>query len=177
MAKRPKARWGEKRSAIESSPAFNAEITESIAAPLKLSDEDRITALRECLNQAALFYKQNVDIDQGEKPGEVLAALDKLKKLAGELSERIGDIPSKTEEMIRRNYSPSRFDHEKEFTISSDGFARDILHLRRLLNSIACQRRSKSTPLASVKMHHLMRFSPALAVVRVVHRRDPRCFV
>ena len=40
-----------------------------------------------------------------------------------------------------------------------------------------CQRRSKSTPLASVKMHHLMRFSPALAVVPVVHRRDPRCFV
>ena len=42
---------------------------------------------------------------------------------------------------------------------------------------IACQRRSKSTPLAGVKMHHLMRFSPALAVVPVVHRRDPRCFV
>ena len=40
-----------------------------------------------------------------------------------------------------------------------------------------CQRRSKSTPLAVVKMHHLMRFSPALAVVPVVHRRDPRCFV
>ena len=42
---------------------------------------------------------------------------------------------------------------------------------------ITCQRRSKSTPLAGVKMHHLMRFSPALAVVPVVHRRDPRCFV
>ena len=42
---------------------------------------------------------------------------------------------------------------------------------------IGCQRRSKSTPLAGVKMHHLMRFSPALAVVPVVHRRDPRCFV
>ena len=41
----------------------------------------------------------------------------------------------------------------------------------------ACQRRSKSTPLAGVKMHHLMRFSPALAVVPVVHRRDARCFV
>ena len=40
-----------------------------------------------------------------------------------------------------------------------------------------CQRRSKSTPLAGVKMHHLMRFSPALAVVPVVHRRDARCFV
>ena len=40
-----------------------------------------------------------------------------------------------------------------------------------------CQRRSKSTPLAGVTMHHLMRFSPALAVVPVVHRRDPRCFV
>ena len=40
-----------------------------------------------------------------------------------------------------------------------------------------CQRRSKCTPLAGVKMHHLMRFSPALAVVPVVHRRDPRCFV
>ena len=40
-----------------------------------------------------------------------------------------------------------------------------------------CQRRSKSTPLAGVKMHHLMRFSPALAVVPAVHRRDPRCFV
>ena len=43
--------------------------------------------------------------------------------------------------------------------------------------STGCQRRSKSTPLAGVKMHHLMRFSPALAVVPVVHRRDPRCFV
>ena len=42
---------------------------------------------------------------------------------------------------------------------------------------VICQRRSKSTPLAGVKMHHLMRFSPALAVVPVVHRRDPRCFV
>ena len=42
---------------------------------------------------------------------------------------------------------------------------------------LPCQRRSKSTPLAGVKMHHLMRFSPALAVVPVVHRRDPRCFV
>ena len=42
---------------------------------------------------------------------------------------------------------------------------------------LECQRRSKSTPLAGVKMHHLMRFSPALAVVPVVHRRDPRCFV
>ena len=42
---------------------------------------------------------------------------------------------------------------------------------------LLCQRRSKSTPLAGVKMHHLMRFSPALAVVPVVHRRDPRCFV
>ena len=41
----------------------------------------------------------------------------------------------------------------------------------------SCQRRSKSTPLAGVKMHHLMRFSPALAVVPVVHRRDPHCFV
>ena len=44
-------------------------------------------------------------------------------------------------------------------------------------NVEGCQRRSKSTPLAGVKMHHLMRFSPALAVVPVVHRRDPRCFV
>ena len=44
-------------------------------------------------------------------------------------------------------------------------------------NGHGCQRRSKSTPLAGVKMHHLMRFSPALAVVPVVHRRDPRCFV
>ena len=42
---------------------------------------------------------------------------------------------------------------------------------------VHCQRRSKSTPLAGVKMHHLMRFSPALAVVPVVHRRDARCFV
>ena len=33
---------------------------------------------------------------------------------------------------------------------------------------MVCQRRSKSTPLAGVKMHHLMRFSPALAVVPVV---------
>ena len=46
-----------------------------------------------------------------------------------------------------------------------------------LFDVTTCQRRSKSTPLAGVKMHHLMRFSPALAVVPVVHRRDPRCFV
>ena len=45
------------------------------------------------------------------------------------------------------------------------------------VDGMACQRRSKSTPLAGVKMHHLMRFGPALAVVPVVHRRDPRCFV
>ena len=49
--------------------------------------------------------------------------------------------------------------------------------VRRGLKIYECQRRSKSTPLAGVKMHHLMRFSPALAVVPVVHRRDPRCFV
>ena len=51
--------------------------------------------------------------------------------------------------------------------------------LRGLLTEYGevCQRRGKSTPLAGVKMHHLMRFSPALAVVPVVHRRDPRCFV
>ena len=57
--------------------------------------------------------------------------------------------------------------------------------VRRLANLLSrsmsepapCQRRSKSTPLAGVKMHHLMRFSPALAVVPAVHRRDPRCFV
>ena len=49
--------------------------------------------------------------------------------------------------------------------------------VRRSTLADACQRRSKSTPLAGVKMHHLMRFSPALAVVPVVHRRDPRCFV
>ena len=48
---------------------------------------------------------------------------------------------------------------------------------RRDGGEVTCQRRSKSTPLAGVKMHHLMRFSPALAVVPVVHRRDPRCFV
>ena len=48
---------------------------------------------------------------------------------------------------------------------------------RFIQTGIGCQRRSKSTPLAGVKMHHLMRFSPALAVVPVVHRRDPRCFV
>ena len=46
-----------------------------------------------------------------------------------------------------------------------------------LSRRVGCQRQSKSTPLAGVKMHHLMRFIPALAVVPVVHRRDPRCFV
>ena len=50
-------------------------------------------------------------------------------------------------------------------------------HELHTAHTILCQRRSKSTPLAGVKMHHLMRFSPALAVVPVVHRRDPRCFV
>ena len=58
---------------------------------------------------------------------------------------------------------------------------RQIVHFGVTANPtmawVACQRRSKSTPLAGVKMHHLMRFSPALAVVPVVHRRDPRCFV
>lgn len=137
MAKRPKPRWNEKRSAIESPSALSAETIKNFAALLNLSDENHIANMEEHLNQTALFYKQNVDIERGEKPGEVLAALDKLQMLAGKLSERIGDIPSKTEDMIRRNYSPSRFDHEKEFTITSDGFKRDILHLRRLLNSIA----------------------------------------
>ena len=53
----------------------------------------------------------------------------------------------------------------------------DYLGLWNWDGTLDCQRRSKSTPLAGVKMHHLMRFSPALAVVPVVHRRDPRCFV
>ena len=55
------------------------------------------------------------------------------------------------------------------WVVTSGGLAR--------ARALECQRRSKSTPLAGVKMHHLMRFSPALAVVPVVHRRDPRCFV
>ena len=66
--------------------------------------------------------------------------------------------------------------------VDDDGLRTD--ELERTLESLRqrgirpkCQRRSKSTPLAGVKMHHLMRFSPALAVVPVVHRRDPRCFV
>ena len=55
----------------------------------------------------------------------------------------------------------------------------DVRFVSELVSALqdTCQRRSKSTPLAGVKMHHLMRFSPALAVVPVVHRRDPRCFV
>ena len=52
-----------------------------------------------------------------------------------------------------------------------------VARWRRAFCGDGCQRRSKSTPLAGVKMHHLMRFSPALAVVPVVHRRDARCFV
>ena len=56
-------------------------------------------------------------------------------------------------------------------------YLRRAKSLEDLLPWLYCQRRSKSTPLAGVKMHHLMRFSPALAVVPVVHRRDPRCFV
>ena len=67
-------------------------------------------------------------------------------------------------------------------TVREDGIERRLtaaeaflLYLTKL--GLDCQRRSKSTPLAGVKMHHLMRFSPALAVVPVVHRRDPRCFV
>ena len=61
----------------------------------------------------------------------------------------------------------------------ADGGKVDSSDFHRLYHGFApnCQRRSKSTPLAGVKMHHLMRFSPALAVVPVVHRRDPRCFV
>ena len=43
--------------------------------------------------------------------------------------------------------------------------ARHLRHFPKPLLDDLCQRRSKSTPLAGVKMHHLMRFSPALAVV------------
>ena len=87
--------------------------------------------------------------------------------------------------VVRNGYLPERFIQTGIGPVSvrqprvrdrGDGairFTSAILprYLRR------CQRRSKSTPLAGVKMHHLMRFSPALAVVPVVHRRDPRCFV
>ena len=58
-----------------------------------------------------------------------------------------------------------------------DNLEKSTRDLERQLRAATCQRRSKSTPLAGVKMHHLMRFSPALAVVPVVHRRAPRCFV
>ena len=58
-----------------------------------------------------------------------------------------------------------------------EGVAEDTQRVLTENCQTLCQRRSKSTPLAGVKMHHLMRFSPALAVVPVVHRRDPLCFV
>ena len=64
----------------------------------------------------------------------------------------------------------------KEIGNSVYGKLAQGLREKRVYDS-RCQRRSKSTPLAGVKIHHLMRFSPALAVVPVVHRRDPRCFV
>ena len=68
-----------------------------------------------------------------------------------------------------------------ECFLDLSGMADDVTDfcrgVRRTVRQWTCQRRSKSTPLAGLKMHHLMRFSPALAVVPVVHRRDPRCFV
>ena len=63
------------------------------------------------------------------------------------------------------------------FSVDTSHQRMDSTALRSAMRALTCQRRSKSTPLAGVKMHHLMRFSPALAVVPVVHRRDPRCFV
>ena len=73
--------------------------------------------------------------------------------------------------MVERRIRQARFPAVK----SLDSF--DFKAIASLNKMLVCQRRSKSTPLAGVKMHHLMRFSPALAVVPVVHRRDPRCFV
>ena len=78
------------------------------------------------------------------------------------------------EGLARSRYEPVLVVHE-EGPLTAHLEARDIPF--ELLPLPTCQRRSKSTPLAGVKMHHLMRFSPALAVVPVVHRRAPRCFV
>ena len=77
------------------------------------------------------------------------------------------DSPSKAEtvEIVHSVYQPSKEELEADMRVDAT------------FDEAVCQRRSKSTPLAGVKMHHLMRFSPALAVVPVVHRRDPRCFV
>ena len=79
-----------------------------------------------------------------------------------------------------RNHTNIAGDSDVDVVVESSGVFYDNLtpEERRLRGfQPGCQRRSKSTPLAGVKMHHLMRFSPALAVVPVVHRRDPRCFV
>ena len=76
------------------------------------------------------------------------------------------DLPPDTQAAIEAIYERCREQHAHVVQVGGDK-----------TKGVVCQRRSKSTPLAGVKMHHLMRFSPALAVVPVVHRRDPRCFV
>ena len=115
--------------------------------------------------------------DKGAKVALVARSEDALKGVA----EQIGDLGREAlpiaadlgdEAEIRRVATAvlGRFD-QVDILVNNAG----IIHPK--INLADCQRRSKSTPLAGVKMHHLMRFSPALAVVPVVHRRDPRCFV
>ena len=77
-------------------------------------------------------------------------------------------------ELARCEYVERR---ENIIALGNSGTGKTHIALGLAACQKGCQRRSKSTPLAGVKMHHLMRFSPALAVVPVVHRRDPRCFV
>ena len=96
---------------------------------------------------------------------------------AGAAAERIRDRLDQAaaeEEEIEMKFSISDAWSRQLFVALCRRYGLRPFRYRRMHR---CQRRSKSTPLAGVKMHHLMRFSPALAVVPVVHRRDPRCFV
>ena len=87
--------------------------------------------------------------------------------------------------LTSRRWQSGEMDYSGRISKHGDAMLRSLLYeaanslltVVRRAHPLKCQRRSKSTPLAGVKMHHLMRFSPALAVVPVVHRRDPRCFV
>ena len=137
MAKKPKARWGEKWTAIEVPSTFSTQDAMEFAALLDVTDAARIAELEVSLNKTARAYRLFEEADQREKPGEIGAALDELLALAQALWERMVDIPYRTHVTLVRSYASRRFDYEEDFADGHIKVERDVEHLERLRSSIA----------------------------------------
>ena len=145
MARKPKARWGEKWTAIEVPSAFSAQHATEFAALLDVTDAARIVELEARLNNTVCDYRLFQAADQREKPGEIRAALDELHELTQALWERMANIPDRTRVALVRSYSSCRFDYEEDFADGHIKVERDAEHLERLRSSIvfALQENSK----------------------------------